>query len=133
MDQIYYFTTCYFRCRKNLNFDVCSSEKKIAYMLEKIYLDLLKLLSMLFSSCFILIVVLQYCRIIAKRKDRRSNLTTELILRIFINFRFTRQVFKLKIKYFEHFVNFNCLFILIICSKISLFKQEESSVWSSLD
>ncbi len=33
---------------KNLNFDVCSSEKKIAYMLEKIYLDLLKLLSMLF-------------------------------------------------------------------------------------
>ena len=48
MDQIYYFTTCYFRCRKNLNFDVYSSEKKIAYMLEKIYLDLLKLLSMLF-------------------------------------------------------------------------------------
>ncbi len=33
---------------KNLNFDVCSSEKKIAYMLEQIYLDLLKLLSMLF-------------------------------------------------------------------------------------
>ena len=48
MDQKYYFTTCYFRCRKNLNFDVCSLEKKIAYMLEKIYLDLLKLLSMLF-------------------------------------------------------------------------------------
>jgi hypothetical protein len=48
IDQIYYFTTCYLRCQKNLNFDVCSSEKKIAYMLEKICLDLLKLLSMLF-------------------------------------------------------------------------------------
>ena len=54
-------------------------------------------------------------------------------IRIFINFRFTRQAFELKIKYFEHFVNFNCLFILIICSKRSLFKQEESSAWSSLD
>lgn len=81
MDQIYYFTTCYFRCRKNLNFDVCSSENKIAYMLEKIYLDLLKLLS-------VLVLLLRYfnCSIaglLLKEKIEDPNPTTELILRIF--------------------------------------------------